>query len=517
MSVDRDATRPDPLPGRLDGGPVRFRERLQRMGPTYVKIGQYLGLRPDAIPDEYARELLRLVDDVEPVPWDQVRAVLAEDLGDDPDRLFARINPRPVAARSLAQTHVAELGDGREVTLKIQRPGVHARVLRDLSHSRPWVRALRLGRVPLAVEARDLLDELRDWLLQELDLRRELANMTRLRRLAAGGDVQVIPKPYPELSGDRVLTADYVRGIPFSELLLARRADNAGLDLGVLAENMILATLTQIFRYRFFHADLHPGNLIAVAGERVGFVDFGLCYELDETIRERQARDLAALYGRDVDRMYQAITEVLVPSDETDLAVFRREFSAETRSWLGEIGSRGAGHGRSAIAEWIVGVMRIASRHHLALPPRVLSMYRTLLASETVAHELGEDADLGSVGGEFFRDLHVEESVDRLSSTDAQSLVLDLLSLARDSPGQIHQILSDFANGRFSIAVTVEEASRTARERSRRARLVATAIASVAVAAALAVPARGSVAAVALTLLLVVLWAAVVVQWRRLR
>jgi len=516
VSIDRNATRPSPLPGELDGGPVRFRERLQLMGPTYRKLGQYLALRPDAIPDEYARELLRLGDDAEPVPWEQARAVILEDLGDEPERLFTRINPRPVAAGSLTQTHVAALADGREVAVKLQRPGARAQALRDLSHSRPWVRAFRLGRVPLAVDPRDLLDELRASLLRELDLRRELANMTRLRRLAAGNDLLVIPQPHPELSGDRVVTVDYLRGLPLSELLLARGAGSSGLDVGALAESLILATLTQVFRYRFFQADLHPANLVALAGDRVGFVDFGLCDELDEATRERQARDLAALYGHDVDRMYHAVTDVLVPTGETDLALFRREFSAETRSWLGDIGSRDGGAGRSAIGEWMVGVMRIARRHHLALPPSAASLYRTLLGAETVARELGADADLGSVGGRFFRDLQVEDTVDRLSTADAQRLMLDVLTLARDTPGQLHQILSDVANGRFSVAVTVEETARTARARSRRTRLVATAVVSVAVAAALAVPARGSVAAVALTVLLVALWVAVALQWRRL-
>src|SRR5438128_1720455 len=114
------------------GGPVGFRQWLQRLGPTYVKLGQFLALRPDLVPQEYADELLLLFDRVAPFSWRQARSVLTEDLGTDPANLFALLNPRPIAAGSLAQTHAARLPDGSDVVIKIQRPGIRSRLERDL-------------------------------------------------------------------------------------------------------------------------------------------------------------------------------------------------------------------------------------------------------------------------------------------------------------------------------------------------------------------------------------------------
>jgi ubiquinone biosynthesis protein len=523
------------LLGRLVGGPRGFRELLERLGPTYVKIGQSIALRPDLIPEAYVLELMRLLDSVPPFAWDEAKAVIADDLGDDPARIFAYVNPHPVAAGSLAQTHLARLHDGTEVAVKVQRPGIRTAVARDLGRARLLARVFELGHVSLVVSPRELVDELRVSMLEELDMQNELENLIRLYRLAEGSAIQRIPRPYPNLSGSRVLTVEYIRGIPFSEILLALRSGEAdelervealGLDLHRLAENLIAASLTQIFRYGFFHADLHPGNLIALPGERIGLVDFGLCNELDETEQERQTRYLAALYGRNVDQIFAALTEVLVPSDEADIAAFRRDFSAETRSWLGRIWDDRTNGGpprgeRSPIGEWMVGVMQLARQHQLGLPPRTLSMYRTLLTAETVAHELDTSADLGSVGREFFTALRFEQTLRGLRPDHLQQLGLNLVGLVRDSPGQLHQILSELADGRFTVAMNVAEAPRAERARNRRARIIATAVLSVSVAVVLAVPGLPAVGGVSLGwplgALLVFLYAATALQWRRMR
>jgi ubiquinone biosynthesis protein len=525
------------LLARLVGGPRGFRELLERLGPTYMKIGQFLALRPDLIPEAYARELMRLLDTAPPFSWSEAKTIIAEDLGNDPAEIFAYINPNPVAAGSLAQTHVARLYDGTEVAVKVQRPGIRNRVMRDLGRARLLARLFELGHVSLVVTPRELVDELTGWMLEELDLQHELANMTRLYVLAEDSAVQRIPYPYPDLSGPRVLTAEYIRGVPFTEILLAlrsgdtdelERVESLGIDLDRLAENLIEECLTQIFRYRFFDADIHPGNLIALPGERIGFVDFGLCDELDETVQERQTRYLAALYGRDVDQMFAALTELLVPTDETDMAAFRRDFSAETRAWLGQIWyQRPAMNGgtppaeRSPIGEWMVGVMRLARRHHLGLPPRILSMYRALLTAETLANQLGSDADLGSVGREFFTSLRLEQTLRGLSPDHLQGLALNLVGLVRDSPGQLHQILTEIADGKFELAMKVSEAPRTDRARNRRAQLVATTVLAVSVSVILAVPSLPSALGISLAwplgILLVFLYAATALQWRRMR
>ena len=154
----------------------------------------------------------------------------------------------------------------------------------------------------LVVSPRYFVDETAEWMKQELDLGRELTNMSRLRSLAEGDPRQAIPRPYPNLSGRRVLTASFIRGVPVTEMLVKRdgtRRQRRGAHRDVFARTLMWSCLTQIFRYRFFHADLHPGNLIALRRGRIGFVDFGLCDTIDDTVRKKQLRYLSALYRSD--------------------------------------------------------------------------------------------------------------------------------------------------------------------------------------------------------------------------
>lgn len=483
--------------GRIVKGPPGLRQLLQRLGPTFIKIGQFLALRPDLIPQEYCDELLGLVDQVPPFPWDQALQILQEDLADDPKTLFALINPRPVAAGSLAQTHAARLHDGTEVAIKVQRPNIRERVARDLTRANLIARVLAVSGVRLVISPRELLEELSGWLMQELDFKRELANLTRLYQAASDSRAERIPKPFPEKSGSRVLTAEFLRGVPVSEIMAARRSgrpeelervQRLNVDWDEFAANLMEATLGQIFRYKFFHADLHPGNLLLLTGNTIGYVDFGLCDELDDTVRRSQLRYFTAVYNRNVEEMFRALTELLIPGERADLEGLRMDFLKETSGWLSrsrtsvvERSKRKPGE-RSPVAQWLTGVMRAARTHGFQAPPRILSMYRALLSAESIANELAPGVNLRPVGQNFFASLAVEEVVQSLQPVRLQGLLLNILSLWRDSPGQIRQILTEFTEGRFLMKVEAAESSRVSRARDRRTKLLATAILSVGVA-----------------------------------
>lgn len=519
-------------------GPVGFRQFLERAGPTFIKIGQYLALRPDLIPQEYCFELMRLMDEVPPAPWAEAKAILTADLGQAPEVLFAHVNPKPVAAGSLAQTHVAHLLDGTEVALKIQRPDIRARVLRDLKRARLLARLLELSGGSFIVSPREVVQEISRWMLQEIDFKHELANLSRLHRLADDSPSEKIPQPYPELSADRVLTSEYLQGIPFSDILRMLRSDRVAAnrkfeDLGIncesLAKNLITACLRQVFRYQFFHADLHPGNLIALPDSIIGFVDFGLCDELDENVREKQVRYLAAVYNGQVDQIYKALTEILIRSDKTDIEAFRRDFTALPLNWTRRDNGDSDTHPvparradeRSPVAHWMIRVMRLAREHHMKVPARILSMYRALLTAETVANQLSPGVSLRSVGRDFFEDLQLREAVESFEPDNVKTILVNELSLVRDAPGSLHQILSEVADGRFTLNVNVSEAPSVKRGHDRRARLLVTAILAVGVAVLLSIPNLPVLMGVSVSwpltgfLLLLYLWA--LIQWRRLR
>jgi ubiquinone biosynthesis protein len=522
---------------RLVKGPVGFRRRLERLGPTFVKIGQFLALRPDLIPREYCDELMLLMDRVPPFPWEQARAVLKEELGGEPNEVFAYINPRPVAAGSLAQTHVARLKEGVEVAVKIRRPDIQAQIIRDLRRARRLARLLEMSGTSFIVSPREVVEELAGWLMQEIDFNHEIKNLTRLYDLAAGSRFQRIPRPFPDLSTARVLTSEYLQGLPVSELLLAVRsgrvdnkenADVLGIDRDRLAANLLWSSLVQIFRYQFFHADLHPGNLIALPGDVIGFVDFGLCDDLDVTVRERQMRYLSAVYSADTNQMFNALTDILVPSDETDMDAFRAEFLAEISPYIRQGRNDQAdpddpdtGPDRSPAAKSMVGVLRAARRHKLHAPTRALSMYRALLTAETVAQQLGTRVDLRSVGREFFVNLQMEEALRVVEPDNVEATFLGMVSLLRDSPGQLNQILSELSEGRFEVKVTVSESPKVRRIRNQRLRLLVTSVLSIGVALLLIAPGLpalfGTSSRWPLWVVLILLYLSIFIQWRRLR
>ncbi|HEX8282693.1 MAG TPA: AarF/UbiB family protein [Pyrinomonadaceae bacterium] len=524
--------------GRLVHGPVGFRRLLERLGPTFIKVGQFLAMRADVMPQRYCDELMGLLDRVPPFPWEQARAILKEDLGAEPTALFDFINPSPVAGGSLAQTHLARLKDGTEVAVKILRPGIKEKVERDLKRARLLARVLDLSGATLVVDPREVVGELAVWLHREIDFEQELSNLERLYRLAKGSAFERIPRPYPEFSGPRVVTSEYLRGVPVSEMFGAGnrlKAETAGpladpdIDRGRFAENLLRSTLRQIFRYQFFHADLHPGNLIAMPGDVVGFVDFGLCDVLDEDIREGQMRYLAAVYDGEVEQIYRATLEVLDHDEHSDMIGFRTSFLAETREWVSRRRERSGDDGvrrlavdeRSPVARWMVGVMRAAHRNRLRVPTKVLLMYRALITAETVARQLDAETDLGLIGRRFFERLRVDEALGTLDEESARSSLFNTVRLLRDAPGQLQSILSELAENRFTVNVAASRTARERRERYSRARLLVSSICCLSVACLLAVPDLPLIYGLSsrwpLGGLLAILYLWTANQWRRLR
>lgn len=474
--------------GQLLGGPEGFRLFLEKRGPIFVKIGQFLALRPDLIPRRYCDELMDLFDQVPPFSWSEARQIIKEDLGAEPAELFAYIDPRPISAGSLAQVHLAHLDDGARVAVKVLRPNIRKRINRDLRRARLLARFLQLSRAIVIVSPQEVIEELSQWLMQETDLERELSNVTRLYGLTADNPVQVIPKPYPELSGPRVLTTEFVKGVAVSKLLARgaedgndrsvaaeERAEQLDIDRDLLARSLMTACLTQIFRYSFFHADLHPGNLIVLPGDRIGFVDFGLCDHLDETLRKRQMQFLGGLYRGDTERVFRVLTEILIITPDSDVKGFRRDYLEETRMWVarkeGDLSFTNEAYS-SPLATYMIGVLRAARRHRLQIPTRILSIYRALLTAESVSQQLGSDVELNSVGRDFFEKLQIDEAVSSLQLRNVESALLSYLALWRDSPGQLNQILADLSDSRFVLKVDVSEGSDLAHLRNRRTRAI---------------------------------------------
>jgi ubiquinone biosynthesis protein len=363
-----------------------------------------------------------------------------------------------------------------------------------------------------------------------LDFRHELRNLERMHRLAADLRGARVPRPYPELSGSRLITLELLRGVPFSELLrLARinaasRIDALGLDRDLLAERLIETVLDQIFRLQVFQADTHPGNLLALPDNIIGFVDFGLVDTLDPVLRDDLLVLVRAAYNGDVNGVLRGLGGILVASDNADPAAFRRDFLEQTRRWRGGTAAEDDSldaQQRSPIAEIMIAVLRSARQHGFRLPTNVLSVYRALLTAETVAHQIGARVSLVSVGRRFFRRLEAERLRGLLEPGETQAQLLDLVELLRTGPGNLERLLSDVADDRFVLRVESVDSVDDRRLADTRARLIALSVASVGLAVLLPASQAINLGGVPLQILLALVlggvYARVVVLWRQLR
>lgn len=460
--------------------PERLRGLLERRGPTFIKIGQYLSLRPDILDEAYCNELLKLVDRVPAEPFRTVEKTIIADLGGTLSEHFSWIAKRPIAAASLSQVYPARTHDGAHVAVKVQRSGVAARVENDLRQLRRIVRALRTAGVLPDIIAGDVIAELRRWMSEELDLTQELANIARMFDLARDSDALIVPRPYPQLSGKRVVTMELLRGVPFSVILRAVRESNSEtiarlrFDRRLLAERLIEAMLEQIFRFRMFQADSHPGNIIALPDNRIGFVDFGIVETLDPVLEAGLLRYLRAVYLNDVDEILRGLDEVLIPGDAADPTAFRQDFLEENRR-MRRGRATGGGHD-SPVGRYMMGVLRAARRNDMRLPTGILAIYRSLLTAETVAHQLATDVDLGSAGRDFFERLQRETLLRLPDLQVVQAEIVNTIEILRDAPKKLDRLVSDLASDRFRLRVEQFSSLADRRLRAAEVRLVVAAL-----------------------------------------
>lgn len=277
---------------------------LERLGPTFVKLGQLLSTRSDLLPPDYIAALARLQDSCEPFPFADVEATVQSELGVRMSRVFSEFDEVPVAAASLGQVHRAALRDGRLVAVKVQRPGIRKQLADDLevlgeltdffdAHSEHARRYALNG----------AFEQFRRALIAELDYRREANNLRTLREILQDRKHILVPAPYDDFSTGTVLTMEYVNGRKVTELTALARTDH---DFTILADELFGAYLDQILRAGFFHADPHPGNLLVTTDQRLALIDVGMVGRLTPETRNLLAKLMVAIMngrGSDVVRV----------------------------------------------------------------------------------------------------------------------------------------------------------------------------------------------------------------------
>ena len=292
--------------------PVEFRQMLEDLGPSFVKIGQTLSTRSEILPKAFCEELTKLQMECDPLPFDEILAAVHDIYGDAQDEIFDAIDPKPLGSASLAQVHKARLVNGDIVAVKIQRPGVKATMAQDIDIMRIVARqASRFMKDNQMLDLQEVVEELWDTFLEETDFGREAANLQEFAEL--NKDVAFIgcPKVYPELCGEYVLVMEYVEGIPISN---TAKLIERGYDLEEIGRKVLDNYATQILDHGFFHADPHPGNML-IRGGQVIYIDLGIMGRLSARDRAGFGNIISAVGKQDAADLKDALIAFAASKD----------------------------------------------------------------------------------------------------------------------------------------------------------------------------------------------------------
>jgi ubiquinone biosynthesis protein len=442
----------DLLPGRpgpalVDGTPSQrgqhLREMLDELGPTFVKFGQLLSMRPDVLPPDIIAELRGLQDDVRPFPFEDVQRVIEEELGQPLERLFTDFDPVPMAAASIGQVHRAVLPNGHVVAVKVQRPGAPRQIEADLALlyqaariAKERVRALDFVDVP------QLVDEFARSIRQELDYRLEARNADTLRKNFAGHAHVRVPKVYWTYTRARVLTLEFLDG--------TQLADIDTLPYGAserrrLAEIMTEAWMTMIFRHGFFHGDPHPANVLVLAPDQIGLVDFGLAGKLTDDDVSKATRLFIDVANENVEALPKRLADLGVrfPKERED------EFVAELR----ELFYRYYGASLAEIdpLQVIREVFGLIYQLNLHLPTRFMLLDKAIATLGSVGVELYPDFNVFEVARPYARSLMVGRYSPQRIASRAQRDSWKFAQMVYDYPFQVHDILEQARDGQIEV------------------------------------------------------------------
>ncbi|MHC5056855.1 MAG: ABC1 kinase family protein [Planctomycetota bacterium] len=422
--------------------PERAAEALQELGATYVKLGQQLSQRPDILPEDWIQAFTRLQDRVKPFPDEEARAVLELALKGTAEERFREFETSPMASGSIAQVHAARLPDGREVVVKIRRPGIEKEMKADLALI-AQLAALAERHMPEIRIYRpvELVEEFARSLERELDFIAEAASLTQFERNFRDDPHVVVPQVIWSHTEADCLTLTRIRGVPLSD---KEAIEKAGADRKALARIIADCFLKQFFETGLFHADPHPGNLVVMDGDRLGLIDFGAVGHLsDETASELTAI-MFALSSGDVSLIASVYEELGVLEDSP---AERDTMLADFQSFFDRF--YGLPADRVDIGRAFTDGVAIARRHNAHLPRELVLFGRAFVSALSTVQMLDPTISIGDVIRPYVRRLLVSRlSPERIGRMGARTSY-HLLNLVRNLPGDMRSIIRKLRQGRL--------------------------------------------------------------------
>ncbi|VEB98333.1 Probable ubiquinone biosynthesis protein UbiB [Cedecea lapagei] len=427
--------------------PQRLCAALEELGPTFVKLGQILSTRSDLLEPAWTQALSQLNSGANPLPWSQLESQVIETLGAAPAEVFASFNETPLASGSIAQIHRARLKNGEDVIVKIQRPGIETTVKADLRLLRYLAESLEQQSETLArFQPVMLVRYLENALHQELDFCHEAANGEKVYQFFADSDEIVIPEIYWEWCSPTLMVQAFLPGVsPEDGSQLAA----AGFDGPLLARIGAKAFIDMLFELRIYHADPHPGNVMALEGNRVGFIDFGMVGTLSAERRDELLSLIYAISERDASGIVDAL---IVWSDQNSLNLTELELAASY--FLQKQGNL-----RLQLGKALTDMLSTAREFRLALPPDLVLLFKALITADGVLLRMDPQFDIISI----LRPVIKKEMFKRYARTGSRKRLLRLGNRLLDGgdalPQTLRLVMQRLRHGKLHADINVENIS----------------------------------------------------------
>lgn len=450
------------------GSPAeRLRLALEELGPIFMKFGQMLSTRRDLLPRDIADELEKLQDRVPPFPGARARGIVEAAYGRPLDEVLASFDETPLAAATIAQVHTAKLTDGREVVVKIVRPGIRDQIELDIEvmyalaqlARRYWAEAHRLRPV-------ELVREYEKTILDELDLMREAANAAQLRRNFADSRLLYVPEVHWELCRKNVMVMERLHGVLINDIPELQRR---GANIKRLAENGVEIFFTQAFRHNFFHADMHPGNIFVLLDDpqqpRYAAVDFGIVGTLDPRDQHYLAENFVAFFDRD----YRRIAKLHIDAGWIPAHVRIDELESAVRTVCEPIANKPLKE--ISFGQVLISLFEAAQRFDAQMQPQLMLIQKTLLQIEGVGRQLYPDLDLWETAQPLLRQWMQERYSVRGMLKQAREQLPGFIDSLRATPPLIQSAIQRATDGNLAIPLVskdIEALRQELREEGRR-------------------------------------------------
>ncbi|MFK8014191.1 MAG: ubiquinone biosynthesis regulatory protein kinase UbiB [Gammaproteobacteria bacterium] len=442
----------------------RLRLALEDLGPIFVKFGQMLSTRPDLLPADIASQLTKLQDDVPPFPSEVAVAVIEKAFGESVNETFARFESEPLASASIAQVHAATLKDGSEVVVKILRPNIQKQIREDVDILHAAAAVVHKYWEPIRrLRPRDVVREYDKTINEELDLMREAANASQLRRhFPPENEILYVPQIHWDYCKPQALVMERISGVPVANI---DELNENGVNLKVLADRGVEIFFMQVFKYNFFHADMHPGNIFVDISDpdKPSYIaiDFGIVGTLTQSDQHYLAGNLLAFFKRD----YGKVAQLHVESGWVPVGTRVDEFESAIRTVCEPIFNKPLKD--ISFGQFLVRLFSVARRFEMEVQPQLVLLQKTLLNIEGLGRQLYPDLDLWQTAKPFLEDWMVEQTSGKEVFNKLREHLPELSESVQLVPNLAFKALQHMAEGKLLLHAEEKDREEQRLERKR--------------------------------------------------